>query len=350
MTAKPALTLACFLAPLLAGADTLDAYGNLTGKTVLMSSALPRLPDSIIADLPADKTNAIAKIEGALSEQGLEVAQDGPHFVRVLLKQARNPLIYAPLRGVELATSPGKEGVGPGMIDFNHADLNQVLSIYAEMSQRTVLRPITLPSPTISLKTQRALTKEEALYAFVTVLALNDICVVDDGPKFVQVVPMAQRAQVNKTAPKPEAGAKLFDPKKVPSMGVSGSPMPPPPPPRPLSAADRIEQEFERLQKAFYEFMHVSDPGKHPTQRLLGLYASLAGKTAMPSKDFGDRPIWFHVDTPLSKSELLYAIETTFTLNNLAIIPVDEDKIRLGHISEVLRNIGGRLERVPPKQ
>jgi hypothetical protein len=47
---------------------------------------------------------------------------------------------------------------------------------------------------------------------------------------------------------------------------------------------------------------------------------------------------------------LLYAIETTFTLNNLAIIPVDEDKIRLGHISEVLRNIGGRLERVPPKQ
>jgi hypothetical protein len=85
MTAKPALTLACFLAPLLAGADTLDAYGNLTGKTVLMSSALPRLPDSIIADLPADKTNAIAKIEGALSEQGLEVAQDGPHFVRVLL-------------------------------------------------------------------------------------------------------------------------------------------------------------------------------------------------------------------------------------------------------------------------
>ena len=45
----------------MAGADTLDVYGKLTGKTVLMPSALPRLPDSIIADLPADKTNAIAQ-------------------------------------------------------------------------------------------------------------------------------------------------------------------------------------------------------------------------------------------------------------------------------------------------
>jgi hypothetical protein len=29
---------------------------------------------------------------------------------------------------------------------------------------------------------------------------------------------------------------------------------------------------------------------------------------------------------------------------------VDDSRIRLGHISEVLTNKGGRLERVPPKQ
>jgi hypothetical protein len=333
-----------------AGADTLEVYRNLTGKTVLMPSGLPRLPDSIIADLPADKTNAIARIERALSEQGLEVVPDGPHFVRVHLKQAGNPLIYAPLRGAELAPSKGQQ-IGPlGMFSFSQADLNQVLSIYAEVSQRTILRPTTLPAPTVSLKTQCALTKEEALYAIATVFALNGICMLDDGPKFVQVVPMGQRGQVKKAAPKPEPGAKLFDPKKVPSMGGFGSPRPPPPPPRPLNEAERIEQEFERLRNAFYDFMHGPDPGKHPTQRLLVLYASLAGKTAMPSKDFGDWPIHFHVDTPLTKSELLYAIETTFTLNNLAIIPVDDRTIRLGSIAEVLRNNGGRLGRVPPKQ
>ena len=219
------------------------------------------------------------------------------------------------------------------------------------MSQRTILRPITLPAPTVSLRTQCALTKEEALYAIATVFALNGICMLDDGPKFVQVVPMWQRGQVKKAAPKPEPGAKLFDPKKVPSMGGFGSPRPPPPPPRPLNEAERIEQEFERLRNAFYDFMHGPDPGKHPTQRLLILYASLAGKTAMPSKDLGDWPMQFHVDTPLTKSELLYAIETTFTLNNLAIIPVDDRTIRLGPPNaEILRNNGGRLGRVPPKQ
>ena len=85
-TTRLTLTLLCLLAPLVAGADTLDVYGNLTGKTVLMPSALPRLPDAIVASLPSDKTNAIARIEKALSEQGLEVVQDGPHFVRVFRK------------------------------------------------------------------------------------------------------------------------------------------------------------------------------------------------------------------------------------------------------------------------
>jgi hypothetical protein len=336
--ARTALTLLvvflCSLAPILARIDTLDTYGQLTGKTVLKPSGLPALPDSIIADLPADKTNAIAKIEDALSEQGLEVVQDGPHFVRVLRKEARGSLTNAPLRGAELAVTPGTEVLGPGMIDFRNADLNQVLSIYGFMSQRTVLRPYTFPVPSISLKTQCALSKQEALYAIETVLALNGICMVNDGEKFVQVVSVWQRDQVKKAAPKPEPGAKLFDPKKVPSVGPPGFSMPSPPPPKPTNEVQRIEQEIERLQKAFSNFLHPPDPSKPAGRRLFELYARLADKTAVPSPKFDGIGIWFHVDTPLSKSELLYAIETTFTLNNLAIIPMDEDKIRLGHISE----------------
>ena len=336
------LTSLCLLAPFLASADPLDVYGLLAGKTVLMPTALPPLPDSIVAELATDKTNAIARIEKALAEQGLEVVQDGPHFVRVFRKEARDSLTNAPLRGAELAASNGPEALPPGMINFVQADLNQVLSIYSALSQWTILRHITLPAPTVSLKTQGTLTKQEILYAFETILALNGICVVHDGAKFVQVVPMVQRDQVKASAPKPEPGAKLFDPKKVPSMGVSG-------PPRPLTETDRIEREFERLRKAFYEFMHFPDPWKHPARRLLGLYADLAGKTATSSKNLDGTSIWFHVETPLTRSELLYAIETTFALHNLVIIPVDDPRIRLGHISEVLRNNGGRQERVPPK-
>ena len=113
MTIRPALTLLCLFAPLVAGADTLDEYGNLTGKTVLMPSGLPSLPDAIIADLPAEKTNAIARIESAVAERGLEVVQDGPHFVRVFRREARDSLTHAPLRGAELAASKGEERCRP---------------------------------------------------------------------------------------------------------------------------------------------------------------------------------------------------------------------------------------------
>ena len=102
MTTRPILTLLCFFAPLVAGADTLDVYGQLTGKTVLMGPGLLRLPDSLIADLPADKTNAIASIERALSEQGVEVVQDGPNFVRIFLREAGGRLRMRPFAGLSL--------------------------------------------------------------------------------------------------------------------------------------------------------------------------------------------------------------------------------------------------------
>ena len=122
MAARLNLTLLCLLAPFGSGADTLEVYGSLTGKTVLMPTALPRLPDAIVADLPTDKTNAIARIEKVLSEQGLEVVQDGPHFVRVFPKEARDSLTNSPLRGAELALRSDSQGFGNGGIDFKQAE------------------------------------------------------------------------------------------------------------------------------------------------------------------------------------------------------------------------------------
>jgi hypothetical protein len=402
--------------------------------------------------LPPDTTNAIACIERALSDKGIEVVQDGPHFVRVFRKETRDSLTNAPLRGAELAMSKGQATHAPfpgaavegakgqetmpqgmidffradlsqvlsiyglmrqrtvlrpatlpapvislkaqsglsldeaayavatvlalngicvvddgarfvqvvplaqraqvrtgapkaeaggtpvGLIDFSNADLNQVMAIYSAMRQRTILRPATLPAPTITLKTQCPLSQEEAVYAMAKVFELNGICPVDDGPKLVQVVPMAQRRAVQAHAPKPEPGAKLFDPKKVPSMGVSRS-YPP------LTDGEHIEQEFERLRKELYDFIHLPDPAKRSAQRLLELYAGLAGKTAVPSTNFYGATIWFHVETPLTRSELRYAIETTFALHGFAIIPVDDRRIRLGRLQEVLKHVGNHLSR-----
>ena len=95
-----------------------------------------------------------------------------------------------------------------GMIDFIQADMNQVLEIYAALSQRTVLRPVTLPAPPVTLKTRGGLTRPEVVYAFATVLALDGICMVDDGTKFVQVVPHVAAGAGKPPCPQTGGGRK----------------------------------------------------------------------------------------------------------------------------------------------
>ena len=86
--------------------------------------------------------------------------------------------------------------------------------------------------------------------------------------------------------------------------------------------------------------MRLPDPAKRSARRLLTLYAVLAGKTAVQSKDFDGAAIWFHVETPLTKRELLYAIETTLALDSLMIVPVDDQHIRLGWMRAEPKRVG----------
>jgi len=325
MITKAVLIWVSCLAPLLASASTLELYQDLIGKTLLVAPALPQVTDFVVSDLPANKTNAIAKIEDELARRGIAIVPDGPHFIRLLpVKQRDDLLKEAPLRGKELSSSASDEMLPSGMVNFLAADLSQVLLIYAELSRRTVLRPSTLPYPTMKLKTGCPLSRQEVVYALGTVLALNGIAMVEDGASFVQAVPMAQRALIKAQAPQREPNAKLFDPKKVPTLGVQN----------PTAPTSKLEREFQRLQAAFSQFINYKGPPLRPAFRLLELEAELTYKTAVASKQFDGVGIWFHVQTPLSKSELIYAIETTLKLSNLAIIPADEQRIRLGHIGE----------------
>jgi type II secretory pathway component GspD/PulD (secretin) len=82
-----------------------------------------------------------------------------------------------------------------GSLDFQNAELTQVLAIYQEISKRTVIRPATLPAPTISLRNQTPLSRVEALQLMDTVLAENGIAMVLAGVTAVKAVPVVQAAQ-----------------------------------------------------------------------------------------------------------------------------------------------------------
>jgi general secretion pathway protein D len=85
-------------------------------------------------------------------------------------------------------TNALEETIPPGTIDFRAADLNQVLQIYSELRNRTLLRPGNLGAVQITLKTQTALTRREAIQALEAVLGLNGVATVDFGEKFVKVI------------------------------------------------------------------------------------------------------------------------------------------------------------------
>ncbi len=78
-----------------------------------------------------------------------------------------------------------------GMLRFQAQDLSGVLDFYADLVNKTILRPATLPDIKITIKSQTKLTTEEAIRAVSAVLAMNGITLIDVGDKFVKVVPEA---------------------------------------------------------------------------------------------------------------------------------------------------------------
>jgi general secretion pathway protein D len=111
--------------------------------------------------------------------------------------RAANPSLPAPTVNVGAAAnvSGGDQVIPAGMIDFRNTPLEQVLQVYAELVNRTLLRPATLPAPQVTLKTQTALTKSEAVQALDAVLGLNGITMINVSDKFVKAVAQPQAVQ-----------------------------------------------------------------------------------------------------------------------------------------------------------
>jgi type II secretory pathway component GspD/PulD (secretin) len=94
------------------------------------------------------------------------------------------------------AAANAAEDISPaGQIKFQDADIVQVLEIYQELTGRTVLKPSSLPQVKISIRTQTALTRAEAVLALDSILSMNGVTMVLQGEKFVKAVAEAQAGQ-----------------------------------------------------------------------------------------------------------------------------------------------------------
>jgi len=109
--------------------------------------------------------------------------------------------------------SSNEKTVPPGTLNFEDADLLQVLKVYQELSGRIVVRATTLPHVKISLETTHPLTRIKALQTLDTILAQNGVVMIPQGAEFIKAVPSAAAAQ--EAAPFCD-----FPPDQIPESGT----------------------------------------------------------------------------------------------------------------------------------
>jgi len=281
--------------------EALARYAELTDTTILRSSSLGVLKSSATADLPTDTNAAAAALKNALLAQGIELVPfRGLFTIAVPPGWSNSPLkeliARLPTEGVEEqpqragTTGPGGEIIPPGMIDFMNADLNQVLQLYAELCNKTLLRPTQLPMPQVRLKTQTPVSKNAAIYAVRASLALQGIGTVEVGEKLVAVLLVDRVATFTPPEPKPVSDDSVVSLSDIPQFRMA------------------------------------------PAQQLVDYYAQLVEKTAAAAAELGQSKVLFRAQTPLKKSELVQALETVLALNGLAIVQPDDKTIRLDRV------------------
>jgi hypothetical protein len=172
---------------------------------------------------------------------------------------------------------------------------------------RTLLVGNQLNGSNFRFRTQTALTKSGAIYLLEVALVLNGIGVADDGTNFVQVVPLSRLAYLKLQAPERDPAEPLLDPGSIKRIGF----LTPFKPARPGQMGPR-----------------------GTIDELVAYYAELTDRTAVSFPQFGSVSITFSAQTPLTKRELLYAIETTLALNGVSIVEVDDKTIKAAHIPQ----------------
>jgi hypothetical protein len=294
------------------GEDALTFYGELRNRTILRPAAVPRVPDEVLSQAVADRNRAVALIEDALKKNHFIIVDDGDKFLRVMPEAWQDSPGGQYLSHISPIHPPQKpnateELLPKGAINFSRVEINEVLKIYAEYRKRNVLMPFTL-NGSISLRTQTPVTIEEASYALNVVMALNGLAAVDDGEKFVQVVPVVQVNQLKLNAPEPEKNAALIAPESVPKFS-----------PQIISAV--------RLPGSLQQHSPSST-----LDDLANYYARLSASKYIPDPMYGKWPAMLRITVPVTKPELQYAIETTLRFMGLAITKTNDETLTIQRI------------------
>ena len=189
---------------------------------------------------------------------------------------------------LEITNSP------PVGISFQNAGLVSVLELYGEVKGRSILHPFLGHSIALNLRAP-AKTKMEAVGAIEGALKGEGLAVVPDGTKFVIVVPQAQAASA------------------VPRSSL-------------IKASAEKAKQPEVLPPGLVNFRNAD------TMQAVQLYAALVGREledADQNRGSASGVITFRSQTPLTKEEARYALDTLFAWEGFQMAEVGEKGIKL---------------------
>ena len=178
----------------------------------------------------------------------------------------------------------------PGLV-LEDARFSQVLMIYQRLSGRTLLIHPALPEYSVNLSAE-ASNPAEATLVLEKEFARKKIAVIPDGDKFTMVVPESQLTGV-----------------------------------KPRSTETK-PQEGELLPAGVITFLNVD------LVQVATIYAALMGRKldrqALPPR--ATRNINLKTQTPLTREEARYALDTLFRWQGLQMIPEGDDLMRLAPV------------------
>ncbi len=100
---------------------------------------------------------------------------------------AAAPAVTGSVAATPAAPLLGSDIVGP--VILRDETVAQVLELLARWTGKSILRPQALPANVYSLSLPDTATRDDALLALETLLALNGVAVIQQGDKFLKIVP-----------------------------------------------------------------------------------------------------------------------------------------------------------------
>ncbi len=127
----------------------------------------------------------LAAVSLALTPVGF--AQTAAPAAPVVAAPAAPAVIVGTVAATPVPSLSGTDKVGPMVL--RDETIGQVLELLQRWTGKTVLRPQALPASLYTLSLPATATRNDALLAIETLLSLNGVAVIQQGDKFLKVVP-----------------------------------------------------------------------------------------------------------------------------------------------------------------